>query len=251
MLCCFPCVRSASAKAISPACSPASDQVSRLIAANLPLVHRIARLVRQRGGAAIDPADLVQTGMVALVEAAQRYEDMGYSFSTYAVTRVRGAMIDHVRSQSAQPRSALLFRRAAKQARHRLHAALGRAPSDHEMATALAMPADLYRRRVSDTAEIRFESLTDAYSDRLGAFALQEDSAENRLCEVGRATQLADALARLDEREARVLHLYFVEDVSLADIGAALGIGAARVCQIKKRAIERLRAMLAPSAGPA
>lgn len=247
MLCCFSCVRNASANAISPACSPAPEQVNRLIAANLPLVHRIAHYVRRQGGAAIEPADLVQTGMVALVEAAQRYTDRGFGFPTYAVMRIRGAMIDHVRAQSPEPRSAILFRKTEEQARQRLHAALGRPPSDHEMAAALDMPAELYRRRTGEAVPVRFESLAEAYSDTLAAFAHEEANAEEQLCIAQRAAQLGDALARLSQREAKVLNLYFVEDRSLAEIGALLGVGAARVCQIKKGALERLRAMLGPA----
>lgn len=246
MLCCFSCVRNASANAISPACSQATEQVSRLIAANLHLVYRIAHYVRRQGGAAIEPADLVQTGMVALVEAAQRYTDRGFGFPTYAVMRIRGAMIDHLRAQSPEPRSAILFRKTEEQARQRLHAALGRPPSDHEMATALDMPADLYRRRLGEAVPVRLESLADAYLDTLAAFALDEVSAEEQLCIAESAARLGDALARLSERETQVLHLYFTEERSLAEIGTALGVGAARVCQIKKGALERLRAMLAP-----
>jgi RNA polymerase sigma factor FliA len=231
-------------------CRQPRDENGRLIQRYAPLVNRIARHVRQHGGAAIDPADLVQTGMVALVEAAQRYEDRGFAFATYAATRIRGAMIDHLRRHSPRPRSAILFRRAADQARAGLTGALGRAPTDHQMAAALAMPAELYRRRMNDAAHIRLVSLADVYSDRLGAFADQGESAEDLLCRAELAARLAGGLARLGGREARVLHLYFAEDRSLADIGTELGVGAARVCQIKQGALQRLRSLLASSLDP-
>lgn len=221
-----------------------AQQTEQLVLAHADLVRRIAWHVRGRANAGSDLADLVQAGMVALVEAAQNYEDIGFSFSTYATTRVRGAMIDYLRRQSIGSRSAFAFRKAADQARSRLETALGRAPSDHEMASALGMAPEAYRQNVTDAQEIRLESMDEVYSDSLAAFALDEEAAEERMDRDALSETLRRALGQLPEREAMILQLYFLEELNLHEIGAALGVGAARVCQIKKTAMERLRGLM-------
>jgi RNA polymerase sigma factor FliA len=231
----------------APGRAPSAFQRDHLVFAHIDLVRRIAWAVRRRTGSRIDQHDLVQAGLVALVEAAGRYEDLGFTFATYATTRIRGAMIDHVRQQSAEPRSALLFRKAADQARDRLDSVLGRTPTDHEMASALGLSPETYRHRLFHSIEIRCDSLADVYSDCVAAFALKEDAIEDRLGRTDMAAAVNDALRRLPSREARVLQLYFVEEQSLQDIGSALGVGAARVCQIKKSALARMRDLLAAS----
>jgi RNA polymerase sigma factor for flagellar operon FliA len=211
---------------------------------HMPLVRKIAWQVHARVSSAIDIEDLMQIGMVALVEAANGYEDRGHAFSTYASLRVRGAMIDHLRSRANLSRSAMAQRRALAEAATRFACEHGRAPGEHELALAMGLsPAD-YRAMVDSTIAVRQDSLDDLYSDHSAAFA---DHAEPIDVAIGReqlAATLAARIAALPEREAMVLQLYFVEELNLDEIGHVLGITAARVCQIKKAGLDRLRASL-------
>lgn len=225
--------------------------IEQLVMDHTDLVRRLAWHVRGRANAGHDLADLMQAGMVALVEAARNYQDMGFSFTTYATTRVRGAMIDFVRRQSTLTRSAITFRRAADQARQRLETSLGRPPTDHEMATALAMAPEAYRRNALEAQDIRIESIDDSYSDCLAVFALDEDAIEDRIDSQSQAAALARALESLPHREATILQLYFLEEMNLQEIGEVLGVGAARICQIKKAALERLRRLMEGGGNPA
>lgn len=225
---------------------PDSHRTEQLVLDHTGLVRRLAWHVRGRAHAGPDFADLVQAGMVALVEAARNYEDQGFTFSTYATTRVRGAMIDYLRRQSTTSRAAFAFRKNADRARSRLEASLGRSPTDHEMATALGIAPESYRQAQSDALEIKLEPIDDVYSDSLAAFSFDEEAAEDRLDRNERMASLQRALGQLPEREAMILQLYFLEELNLHEIGAVLGVGAARVCQIKKIAMERLRDLLGP-----
>src|SRR5690606_15097320 len=117
--------------------TPAKPRPDVLARSHMPLVRKIAWHVHGRVSSAIDIEDLIQIGMVALVEAANGYEDRGHAFSTYASVRIRGAMIDHLRRHATICRSAMIRRRELAGVRARLEATLGRAPVDAEMAEAL------------------------------------------------------------------------------------------------------------------
>jgi RNA polymerase sigma factor for flagellar operon FliA len=121
---------------------------------------------------------------------------------------------------------------------------LGRAPSEAEMAAALEMEPAAYRALVDSTVAIRQESLDEVYSDQSMWFADIEDRADARIENDELKAALAKRIGELPEREALVLQLYFVEEMNLEEIGQTLGIGAARVCQIKKSALDRLRGSL-------
>lgn len=224
--------------------TPAAADPEMLARTHMDLVRKIAWHVHGRVSSAIDIEDLVQIGMVALVEAANHYENRGHAFSTYASVRIRGAMIDHLRRQATICRSAMAARRELAAVRKRLETHLGHAPDEAEMAAEMNLdPAD-YRALVDDTQAIREESLDDLYSDESMWFADRSDSAEEALDCDGLKQAIAAAIGELPEREAMVLQLYFVEEMNLDEIGLTLGVGAARVCQIKKAALDKLRLSL-------
>lgn len=212
---------------------------------HMQLVRRIAWHVHGRVSTAIDIEDLVQIGMIALVEAANNFEDRGFAFSTYATTRIRGAMIDHLRRHATICRSAMGRRREISATRARLENSFGRPASDAEMAEALGLTGEAYREAVDSTESVRHESLDAVYSDQSMWFADIEDRVDETLERDELRDLLAGHIAELPEREALVLQLYFVEEMNLDEIGLTLGVGAARVCQIKKAALDRLRAKLA------
>ncbi|WP_129794321.1 sigma-70 family RNA polymerase sigma factor [Sphingosinicella sp. CPCC 101087] len=215
-----------------------------LVNAHLPLVRKIAWHVHGRVSSAIEIEDLVQTGMVALIEAAKAFEDRGHAFATYATVRVRGAMIDHLRRQAAICRSAMARRRDLAAARTRLERQLGRAPSDPEMAEEMGLDAADYRKLVDDCQAVHHESLDDVYSEHSMWFADIEERADEALEREGLKGAIAEAIRDLPERDAMVLQLYFVEEMNLEEIGQTLGVGAARICQIKKAALDRVRQSL-------
>lgn len=221
---------------------PAQSDKAALARAHMPLVRRIAWHVHGRVSSAIDIEDMVQIGMVALVEAANAYEDRGHTFATYATMRVRGAMIDHLRRHATICRSGMARRRELAGVRARLAGRLGRQPSDAEMAGEMGLDPASYHAAVDAAQAVRQESLDDVYSDQSIWFADADEEAADVVLDRERLKGvLAGAIKRLPEREAMVLQLYFVEELNLEEIGRTLGIGAARVCQIKKSALDTLR----------
>jgi len=211
---------------------------------HIPLVRKIAWHVHGRVASAIDIEDLVQIGMVALVESANSYEDRGFAFATYAAMRIRGAMIDHLRRHAAVCRSTMAKRRELADKRDKLANLLGRTPSETEMASAMSMDQGSYRALVDSSMAIVHESMDEVYSDHSMWFADVEDRADETMEREELKSALASRISDLPEREALVLQLYFVEEMNLDEIGQTLGVGAARVCQIKKSALDRLRSSL-------
>ena len=215
-----------------------------LVRQHMGLVRKIAWHVHGRVASAIEIEDLVQIGMIALVEAANGYEDRGHAFGTYATMRIRGAMIDHLRKSASICRSAMVRRRELKAARERLQGELGRAPTDPEMAAAMGLSATAYFAMVGESQSARHESLDDIYSDHSMWFADIEERADEALEREGLKAAIAEGIRDLPERDAMVLQLYFVEEMNLDEIGQTLGVGAARICQIKKSALDKLRRSL-------
>jgi RNA polymerase sigma factor FliA len=208
------------------------------------MVRRIAWHVFSRMSSSIELEDLVQTGLIALIEAARSYEDRGFAFATYASTRVRGAMIDQLRKEARMTRSGIAGRRKLAETRAALEQQYMRAPSSEEMAEAMGIDADSYHAMVASAQPVESGSIDELYSDHDGGFA---DLTDNALATMERdelGAMLAQSLSQLPQRDAMVLQLYFVEERNLDEIGMILGVGAARICQIKKKAMENLRDLL-------
>ena len=215
-----------------------------LVRAHMPLVRRIAWHVHARVASAIDVEDLAQIGMVALVEAANGFEDRGHAFATYATLRIRGAMIDHLRRHATICRSAIVRRREMAKTRARLEGRLGRGASEAEMAEEMGLSAADYRAMVDDSQAVHQESIDEVYSDHSMWFADVEAQADETLDRDRLQAAVAEAIRTLPERDAMVMQLYFVEEMNLEEIGQTLGVGAARVCQIKKAALDKMRLAL-------
>lgn len=222
----------------------AGGDVESLVRDNLALVRRVAWHTHSRVSGAIELADLVQIGLTALVEAAQTFEDRGVAFSSYAVVRIRGAMIDACRRLSALSRANMVQRRKIVATRRRLEQTHCRIPTDVEMATALGVEACDYSAMLRDTVDVSYEHLDATYSDKSMAFASDSAGPEAELDRTALAGTLAKLIEALSHREALVLNLYFREEMNLKEIGDTLGLTAARVCQIKQSAIGKLRGSL-------
>jgi len=224
---------------------PARQDPAALARQHMPLVRKIAWHVHGRVSSAIEVEDLVQIGMVALVEAANGYEDRGHAFSTYASMRIRGAMIDHLRRHATICRSAMAKRKAMNEASAKFEARWGRSPSEAELARAMGIDPAEFREMADSAINVRQESLDEVYSDQSIWFADVEERVDQTMEREELAAAMAEHISELPEREALVLQLYFVEEMNLDEIGQTLGVGAARVCQIKKSALDRLRKSLA------
>ncbi len=220
---------------------PTPDQLAQQY---MPLVRKIAWHVHGRVSSAIEIEDLLQIGMVALVEAANSFEDRGHGFASYAQLRVRGAMIDHLRRHATLCRSAMARRKTLQTARRELEQKFGRAPSEAEVAQHLDLDAATYRDLADGTDMAQMESIDEVYSEQSMWFADVSERAYEMLERESLKKVIASCISDLPQREGMVLQLYFVEEMNLEEIGMTLDIGAARVCQIKKAALDKLRARL-------
>ena len=223
---------------------PGDNSPERLARQYMPLVRKIAWHVHGRVSTAIEVEDLLQIGMVALVEAANGFEDRGLGFAAYAQLRVRGAMIDHLRRQATLCRSAMARRKEIAGVRNRLEQQLGRLPTEAEMSSEMGLEPAAYREAADSVEMGQHTSMDEVYSDQSMWFADVEDRADQVLERESLKKALASCISELPQREAMVLQLYFVEEMNLEEIGQTLDIGAARVCQIKKAALDKLREKL-------
>lgn len=222
------------------------DPVAQRVARFVPMVRKLAWHLSGSAGPALDVEDLIQAGLVALTECAQKHEGPGEDgFAAYAKLRVRGAMVDLLRSTSAEARGTRQRRRQMEQARQQLHVQLGREPELAEIAQALGITAQEAERWQRDTAPISLRSIEECYSDSDPAFACERADAETLLLQSEDRELLIEAIAGLPERLQLVIQLYFVEELNLSEISAVLGVSVPRVHQLKAAALEKLAAALA------
>ena len=223
----------------------AAPDTAALARKHLPLVRRVAWHIHGSMSSAVDVEDLIQIGLVALLEAANAFEDRGQvTFEQYLMTRVRGAMIDELRRQATLTRGAMRRRRAYQDAVTALTNETGKRPDEAAVADRLGVSPDKLRIDYAAAEPVRFETIDDVYADDLPWFASDEPNAFDQLAEAGTRDTLVAAIAALPEREAQVIQLYYVEELNLEEIGQVLGVGPARICQIKKSAHDRLKKAL-------
>ena len=212
------------------------------------LVKRIANhlLGRLPDGVALE--DLVQTGLIALLDAARQFSpSKGASFETYASIRVRGAMLDEFRNTDWAPRSVYRKQRQLTAAIRAVENRTGEHASPREIAEELGVTLDEYFQMVAATTTQRMFSLDDAGGDDVTAGNDSIDSAREPFAELESAefrAAMAEAIGVLPEREALVMSLYYDEELNLKEIGEVLGVTESRVCQIHGQALARLRARL-------
>lgn len=222
-----------------------AGDATALVRQYLPLVRKIAWHVHGSMSTLVEVEDLVQVGLVALVEAAAGFEDRGVvTFRQYIATRLRGSMIDELRRQATTTRGAMRRRRQYSQAISTLTARTGKAPDETMIAHHLSIGVDKLRADYANAEAVRFDSIDEVYADDKPWFADDTPDAFEQLAEADLRTALIAAIGALPEREAQVIQLYYVEEFNLEEIGQVLGVGAARVCQLKKAAHDRLRGAL-------
>ncbi|WP_110708798.1 RNA polymerase sigma factor FliA [Salinicola sp. CR57] len=213
----------------------------------LPMVRRHALSLQVRLPASVELDDLIQAGMLGLLDAMGRYDNAhGASFSTYANQRIRGAMIDELRSRDWMPRSVRRSARALDQAVRRLEQQLGRAPEEREIAREMGISRDEYHQLLTD-ANNGFLLAYDESDSENGVTAVSEGGPPSPLEALLDADNRANVMAAIDalpEREKLLLGLYYQEELNLKEIGAVLGVSESRVCQLHSQAVSRLRSRL-------
>ena len=218
-----------------------------LVTRHAALVKRIAYHLMARLPSSVQVDDLMQAGMIGLIEAGRHYDpSQGASFETYAGIRIRGAMLDELRKGDWAPRSVHRRAREVAQAVQAIEKRHGRDARDQEVAEALGVTLDEYYRVVQDANAARIFSLDAAREDDDSA----EDVADERpdpmaLLQSGQFRgALAKAISGLPERERVALSLYYDEELNLKEIGAVLGVTESRISQLLGQAVTRLRARM-------
>ncbi len=230
----------------------------RLILHYAPLVKYVAGRVGTGLPAHVDIADLVQSGVFGLWDAIDRFEpERGLKFETYAMQRIRGAILDELRAQDWVPRSVRSRAREVERALERLESRLQRSATDAEVAVEIGVSvADLRElyAQLQLTSVIALDELMAAgRGGRSIVETLPDDTAQEPgalLDSVESRRLLAEAVSQLTDRDRVVVSLYYFENLTLAEIGRVLGVTESRVCQLHTRAVLRLRSkMLEASAG--
>nr|WP_243846898.1 FliA/WhiG family RNA polymerase sigma factor [Sphingomonas japonica] len=220
----------------------APRDVEALVRSHLPMVRRIAWHIHGSMSTLIEVEDLIQIGMIALVEAANGFEDRGQvTFEQYLSTRLRGAMIDELRRQATLTRGAMRRKREYARTVEALTTEFGRRPSEDQVAERLGVSLEKLRIDYAAAEPVRFDSIDEVYTDEGPWFMSSEPDAFEALAEADTRDLLIAAIGELPEREAQVIQLYYVEELNLEEIGQVLNVGAARICQIKKSAHDRLK----------
>jgi RNA polymerase sigma factor FliA len=224
----------------------------RLVIAYSPLVKYVSGRMASGLPAHVEEADLISYGLGGLISAIQRFDlEREIKFETYAITRIKGAIIDELRSLDWVPRSVRARARAIERANTKLEHKLQRAPTDEEMAKELEMTVGDFQDallQISNSTVAALDELwtvSDASGDQVSLLDTLQDPGAPDPAAVMDATDLkdriADAIARLPEREKLVVALYYYENLTLREIGEVLGVTESRVSQLHTKAVLRLR----------
>ncbi len=226
------------------------DELAELVDRHGVLVKRIAYHLVARLPPSVAVDDLIQAGMVGLIDAARQYDaSQGAAFETYATIRVRGAMLDELRRNDWAPKSVHRRSRELAEAIRRVEAEHGREARDSEVAEALGISLDEYWQILQESSSCRMFSFSDMSDDSDGPEGVRNraDEGPGPEGETERdqfRDRLAGEIDRLPERERLVVALYYDEELNLKEIGAVLGVTESRISQILSQAHHRLRARL-------
>jgi RNA polymerase sigma factor FliA len=231
------------------------DARRQLLELYIGLVHHVAREMCRRNKAA-ELDDLVSAGTFGLIRALDSFDlSRGLAFSTYAVRRIRGAMLDDLRSQDWAPRAVRVKARRLQVATTALQYRLGRSPRHEEVAAQLEIDVSTYWRWRDETGSRTVVSYEGESPSSLGGTTalqeiLEDPGAVSPQEELGRLEDvkvLRDAIARLPEKERIVMALYYYEELNQRQIAEIMHVTESRVSQIRSQALKRLRSRLAPA----
>ena len=227
----------------------------RLVLAYAPLVKYVAGRMASGLPSHVEEADLISYGLLGLISAIERFEpERQIKFETFAITRIKGSIIDELRSLDWVPRSVRSRAREIERANAKLENELQRAPTDQEIADRLELSIDEFQdslTRISNSSVVALDELwtvSDASGDQVSLLDTIKDphaaDPARELDVTELKDRLADAIARLPEREKLVVALYYYENLTLREIGEVLGVTESRVSQLHTKAVLRLKSRL-------
>jgi RNA polymerase sigma factor FliA len=227
----------------------------RLILTYAPLVKYVAGRLGSGLPAHVDEGDLVSYGLLGLIAAIERYDpDRDVKFETYAIARIKGSILDELRAMDWVPRSVRSRAREIERAIADLESKLGRAPNDEEIATKIGISQEDLEDSLTDISRSSIAALDELWTvsgsggDQIALIDTIEDESvpdpQSAMSATEMKEAIADAIARLPEREKLVVTLYYYEDLTLREIGEVLGVTESRVSQLHTKAILRLKARL-------
>jgi RNA polymerase sigma factor for flagellar operon FliA len=230
----------------------------RLILTYAPLVKYVAGRLGSGLPAHVDEGDLVSYGLLGLIGAIERFDpERDIKFETYAISRIKGSIIDELRALDWVPRSVRARARDIERAIGELEAKLGRAPTDEEIASKVGLSEEDLADSLSEISRSSIAALDELWTvsstggDQIALIDTIEDTQgpqpQSALAETEMKEAIADAIARLPEREKLVVTLYYYEELTLREIGEVLGVTESRVSQLHTKAVLRLKARLAGS----
>jgi RNA polymerase sigma factor for flagellar operon FliA len=236
----------------------AGSEPTDLLKEYAPLVRRLALQLIAKLPANVDLDDLIQAGMMGLLDAATRYQDdQGAKFETYASQRIRGAMLDELRANDWVSRGLRQSSRSVAKAVHAQEQKLGRAPNEGEIARELQLPLEAYQQLLQEIHGCQLVYYEDFdRNEQENSFLDQQARGESgargdsngpldQLLESGLRHRLVEAIEAIPERERLLLSLYYEQELNLREIGAVMEVSQSRVCQLHSQVISRLRASLA------
>jgi RNA polymerase sigma factor for flagellar operon FliA len=221
------------------------NQTRDPILAHLGLVKRTALHLKARIPQVMDVDELIQVGMVGLIEASRSFDAArGVDFEIFARTRIRGAILDEVRRISVLPRSAISHIRETNEATQELATELGRAPTQSELASFMGKEDVDYQKERSHAHQMLMVDSESAEDEMLNTPAETVYEPEQEVSDAMTMEALADAISQLSERDQIIMSLYYTEDMNLKEIGAVLDISESRVSQLLSANVKKLRKLL-------
>lgn len=224
---------------------------NHLLEEHAPLVKRLAHQMKAKLPPSVEVDDLIQAGMIGLLDAVGRYEENhGAQFETYAVQRIRGAMLDELRNSDWLPRSMRQNMRKIEEAMNILQQRLGRPPSETEVAKQLKLSLTEYQELLFEGSGHQLVYYEDFHDNDDGEHFLdryctdQSDDPLQSLMNSGFRDAVIDAINALPEREKILMGLYYEQELNLKEIGAVMNVSESRVSQLHSQAVARLRAFL-------
>ena len=222
-----------------------NDNSEALVMQHLGLVKRVALHLKVRIPPFMELDELIQVGMIGLLEAARAFNpDKGVDFENFALSRVRGAILDEVRQLSYLPRSAVAFNKSESRATDALATELGRAPTQSELAEHLGDDIESFHKKRGNAS--RFETFSmEVVADEVMGIADERSRQPEAIVEHADFMRaVTQAIAELPERDQLLMQLYYVEELNLKEIGEIVGVTESRVSQLLTATVKKLRATL-------
>lgn len=227
------------------------NEKNELLTLYMPMVKRLAHHMMGRLPPSVEEDDMVQAGMIGLLDAISRYDvDQSAQFEAYAIQRIRGSMIDELRHSDWMPRSARQSMRKIEKAISALQHQLGRQPGESEIARFMNLPLDEYQALLGDARGhqlLYFEDFGE--SDENDSFLDKQSANEAsmplpQLLDANLRACIIAGIENLPEREKLLMSLYYEEELNLREISEVFGVSESRICQLHGQAIARLRTKL-------